>query len=357
MGEFGAGVASVNTPAAQEWLAAALPEAVPPFRSSIIAGGYSMVTSRVEDAAGNAWVLRQPPRGQSGGGAHDPHRESRTMGALADSAVPVPRLRIVGVEGDPLGACHVTDFVEGAVIAERSEAEAHLGEAGMRAATTNLVDVLAALHDVEPEAVGLGDLGPAADYNARQLKRWRTLAESLTDHPMAGVAERAAGLLSLGAELARRLPADTAGRIVHGDYRLGNTIVAPDGEIKAVLDWELVTRGEPLADLGMLLVYWDPPAVAMLGRPSPTGAPGALSMAEVVERYAAQSGRDVDSVDLYRGLASWRLACLTLRTAVRFEGGSSADGIRPEQFLSTCDVWQGLTDDCLRAVAGSAPHR
>ncbi|KAA1423056.1 phosphotransferase family protein [Mumia zhuanghuii] len=324
----------------EAWLARGLPEAVPPFRVERITGGYSMLTSRVIDSAGQVWVLRQPPRGQAGGGAHDPDRESRTMSALWETDVPVPRVRMTGTAEDPLGVpCHVTDFVDGFVVTGAAQAEQVFDAATLRVATTNLTTALAALHAVDPETVGLADLGPKENYNGRQIRRWGSILAAIAETASPEVTQHLAALRALGDVLARRLPTDTAGRLVHGDYRLGNTITAPDGTIRAILDWELVTRGEPLADLGSLLVFWDAPAEAMLGTPPPTTAPGSLRPDEVVETYVAATGASVDDLPLYRSLASWRLACLCLRTAVRFRAGAMGDDTDSGAFLRTTDLW------------------
>ncbi|WP_370617742.1 phosphotransferase family protein [Mumia sp. Pv 4-285] len=341
------------TPEAQDWLARALPEAVPPFHLVAITGGYSMLTSLMTDTAGNTWVLRQPPSGQSSGGAHDPFRESRTMAALWESDVPVPRVRATGTSDDPLGPCHVTDFVDGLVLTEAAQAQAALTPEALRVATTNLVEALAALHDVDPEAVGLGDLGPKENYNGRQIRRWHSILDTLAEAAAPEVSRRIPGLRAVGDDLARRLPVDTAGRLVHGDYRLGNTITATDGTIRAILDWELVTRGEPLADLGTLLVFWDPPIEAMLGTRVPTAAPGSISADEVVDTYVGETGADVSDLFLYRALASWRLACLTLRTAVRFGDGAGNSDADPLLFLRTCDVWTSLAREQLSVRTGA----
>ncbi|MDN5856750.1 MAG: phosphotransferase, partial [Actinomycetia bacterium] len=132
-------------------------------------------------------------------------------------------------------------------------------------------------------------------------------------------------------------------------YRLGNTITTPDGTIHAVLDWELVTRGEPLADLGLLLTYWDAPAEAMLGASSPTTAPGSLTPDEVIATYVNASGRDVTDLPIYRALSCWRLSCLSLRTAARVSDGAMNTAADPRPFLHTCDVWAELAREQLRA--------
>ena len=331
------------------WLVAGLPEAQPPFRLEPITGGYSMLTSRLIDESGRTWVLRQPPPGQSSGRAHDPARESRTMAALWDTPVPVPRVRMTGTADDPLGTpCHVTDYVDGPVLTDKADAERLLDSDSMRVATTNLTTVLAALHAVDPEQIGLSDLGPAENYNGRQVHRWNSTLERLRETDAPDVAGRVTALRVIGDELGTRLPADTSGRIVHGDYRLGNTITGTDGAIHAVLDWELVTRGEPLADLGLLLTYWDAPAESMLGASSPTTARGSLTPDEVVSTYVDASGRDVSALPIYRALACWRLSCMSLRTAARVGAGAMGTDSDPSPFLHTCDVWAEFAGEQLR---------
>ncbi|SNS13348.1 phosphotransferase family protein [Actinomadura mexicana] len=326
-----------------DWLRAGLPEADPPFAFDRITGGYSMLTYRMTDRAGHAWALRHAPAGHSGGRAHDAAREARAMAALRDTVVPVPRVRMTGGAADPLGVpCHVTDFVEGFVLDRAEQARRVLTAAGLRRASIEIVSVLAELHAVNPDAVGLGDLGPRADYNGRQLRRFRAVLADLEalDSPLDG--GRTARLDRLGAELADRLPRDAGGRIVHGDYRLGNAIIGADGSVRAVLDWELVTLGEPLADLGMLLNYWNPPPGAMLGVTVPTAAPGSVTEEEAIAVYARTSQADLGHLNLYRSLAAWRLACLCLRTAMRFGSGAMDDGEDPRRFASTTDHWTDL---------------
>jgi aminoglycoside phosphotransferase (APT) family kinase protein len=326
-----------------DWLDRGLPEAEPPFTFARIAGGYSMFTYRMTDRLGQQWAFRHAPAGHSEGRAHDAAREARAMSALWGTPVPVPRVRLTGTVHDPLGLpCHVTDFVTGHVVDRDEIARATLTPAALRQASTEIVTVLAALHAVDPDAVGLGDLGPRTDYTRRQLRRFGSVLAHLAAKNSPLEDGRTAQLMALGEELARRLPHDTSGRIVHGDYRLGNAIIATDGSVRAILDWELVTLGEPLADLGMLLGYWSPPAEAMMGITAPTALPGALADHEAIELYGATSGADLTELGLYRAFAEWRLACLCLRTALRFDSGAMNDGGEPHRFIATTDVWTDL---------------
>jgi aminoglycoside phosphotransferase (APT) family kinase protein len=320
-----------------DWLAQGLPEAEPPFTAERIAGGFSMLTYRVTDRSGNAWALRHRPAGRHDGGAHDTDREARAMAALHRTAVPVPRVRLVGAARDPLGLpCHVTDFVDGHVLADADAAVRLLDPAALRHASLEVVTTLAALHAVEPDEVGLGDLGPRGAYLRRQLHRWRSvIARSSSGE----AAPRAARLETIADELEGRMPRDDSGRVVHGDYRLGNTIVGSDGGIRAVLDWELVTLGEPLADLGLLAAFWNPPAEAMLGIRLATSAPGAASLDEALAHYAALAGADLDDFDFHYRMACWRVAGTALRALNRYRSGVMNDDFDTSRFVVACDAW------------------
>ena len=318
------------------WLTAALPEAEPPLRFTRIAGGFSMLTWRFEDQAGHSWVLRHRPPGTHQGRAHDTGREARAIGALGGTGVPVPRLRAVGTDDDPLGlSCHVTDFVPGHVLATVADASSYVTPAALSAATRDIVTALAALHAVDPDAVGLGDLGKRTGYVERQFRRWRGVVD--------GAASTGNGAVALfqttGDELLRRMPPDRPGGIVHGDYRLGNAITGEDGRIRAILDWELVTLGDPLADVGMMAAFWDPPADAMLGTRMPTTAPGAITLDEALDHYARQSGTDLAGIAFYQAFACWRLAATGLRALARYESGAMGESYDTSKFVTAATAW------------------
>ena len=310
----------IDVEAVTDWLMERVPGVQPPLSFSLIAGGRSNLTYRVSDAAGGAWVLRRPPRGTLLASAHDMGREHRIIAALARSPVPVPP--VVGLSPDDSvnGApFYVMDFVDGLVIRNPEEA-AKVGESIRWAAAESLVDTLVALHDVEPDDVGLGDLGRHDGYVERLLRRWRGQWEQSKGRDLPLVEE-------VAERLARDVPAPSRTSIVHGDYRLDNAIVAPeDGRVRAILDWELCTLGDPLADVGMLLMYWTEPGDEF--SPlfwAPTTAPGFPGRKEVAARYAAGSGRDLSEIDFYVALALWKAAVILEGVYARYAAGAYGD--------------------------------
>ena len=289
---------------------------------ALISGGKSNLTYRVACDAGEV-VLRRPPLGHVLPTAHDMVREHRVLQALDGTAVPVPRVLHLGSADGPLGVdFYVMERVLGHVCrnalppgyADGPEPRAAIGAA--------LVDVLADLHAVDPEAVGLEGFGRPAGFVERQLRRWsKQWDASKTDELPA--------LDELRAELVRTLPPQRAATIVHGDYRLDNTILHPTlpGRIVAVLDWEMSTLGDPLTDLGTLLAYWseaaDDAVVAAARVMAPvTAAEGFPSRAEIVERYATRTGFDVSGVEWYQAFAYFKLAVVCQGLAARAAGGA-----------------------------------
>jgi len=181
-----------------------------------------------------------------------------------------------------------------------------------------VVEVLAHLHGTDPDAVGLGDLGRREAYLARQLKRWRGQWEKSKTRELPAMEE-------VYTALQQAMPEQKGVSIVHGDYRLGNMLVTQDARIAAVLDWELCTLGDPLADVGYLLNNWLEPdesgPLAGAAALSPTAAPGFPSRAELLERYAELTGRDVSQVDYYRAFQYWRLAAIVEGVLARYLKG------------------------------------
>jgi aminoglycoside phosphotransferase (APT) family kinase protein len=298
------------------WFARHAPEVTAPLTFQIIAGGRSNLTYRVDDQAGRTWVLRRPPLGHVLATAHDMGREHRIISALAPTDVPVPP--VVGlcdddaVNGAPF---YVMDFVEGEVIRDRPAGEA-LGPDSRRRVGENLAEVLARIHRVDPDAVGLGDLGRREAYIERQLRRWHRQWEQSKQRELPVVDE-------VHDTLAANVPEQGPATIVHGDYRLDNCLVGHDGEIRAVLDWELCTLGDPLADLGLLLVYWGDAGdqIVPLGD-SATALEGFPTRAELVARYAAAAGRDLGDLNYYVAFGYWKLACILEGVYARFRAGA-----------------------------------
>jgi aminoglycoside phosphotransferase (APT) family kinase protein len=314
------------------WFEAHAPDVAPPLTFELIAGGRSNLTYRVTDTAGHAWVLRRPPLGQVLATAHDMGREHRIIAALAATDVPVAP--VVGLcEDDAVTGApfYVMGFVDGLVARDAAAAQALDVDARARAGD-QIPDVLARIHAVDPDAVGLGDLGRREGYVERQLKRWygQWQKSKTRDLPVVDEVHDA---------LAARVPEQGPAAIVHGDYRLDNCLLAPDGTIAAVLDWELCTLGDPLADVGLLLVYWTEP-----GDPHPalldasTTLEGFPPRAAVIERYAAASGRDVSDVDYFVAFGYWKLACILEGVYARYRGGVMGESSGFEGFAHQVEI-------------------
>ena len=318
-----------------------------PLEFDLVAHGRSNLTFIVTDAGANTWVLRRPPMGQVLASAHDMAREHRIIAALKDSGVPVPG--IVGmctdesVNGAPF---YVMDFVEGSILKSAEDTQPFSLDQ-RRAMSESLVDTMAVLHRVDPDEVGLGDLGKKSDYLARQLRRWtRQLAEgSDRDVPLFD---------DLATRLAAAMPAQQGSGIVHGDYRLDNCMIGPDNTVVAVLDWELCTLGDVLADLGGMLMWWgDPTATAHPMADVPTRADGFLNPDEVVSRYATMTDRDLSALPYYVSFQFWRLAAIIEGVRVRFAGGAMGDkdiGDESAGFEARIDALLHESDRILRTL-------
>jgi aminoglycoside phosphotransferase (APT) family kinase protein len=271
--------------------------------ASLITGGRSNLTYRVRLDGGTV-VLRRPPLGHVLATAHDMTREYRIISALAPTAVPVPQAIALCTDETVIGApFYLMSDVDGTVYRHRAQTDA-LGEEQRRRLAFDMIDTLAALHAVDPASVGLSDFGHPDGFLARQVRRWAGQLERSRSRDLPGIDE-------LHDRLAAAVPAASAVGIVHGDYRLDNLIVAADGRIAAVLDWEMATLGDPLADLGLLLTYWD--ALHRPGNPVADGVgaeAGFPTGAELIGRYAEVSGTDVAALDWYVGLGCYKLAVI-----------------------------------------------
>ncbi|HEY6731260.1 MAG TPA: phosphotransferase family protein [Solirubrobacterales bacterium] len=289
-----------------------------PLRFERIAGGHSNLTYRVTDTAGRNWALRRPPLGKRLGSAHDMGREFKVVLALGKTEVPVAP--VVGlcedesVNGAPF---YVMEFVEGPILRGLAEAEIFPGEGDRRAIGERVADTLVQIHAVDPDAAGLGDLGRKEDYVARQLHRWQGQWEKSKTRELEPIDR-------VHAALSARIPEQGPATIVHGDYRLDNMILSPSGEVAAVVDWELCTLGDPLADVGLLMAYWPERGqgdeVVALGMPANL-APGFPTQAEIAARYAEGSGRDLSNLGFYVALGYWKLAIILEGVYARYVAG------------------------------------
>jgi aminoglycoside phosphotransferase (APT) family kinase protein len=310
-------VPGINVAAVTAWIETNVPGAHAPFSFHPIAGGHSNLTYRLVDSNSESFVLRRPPLGHRLASAHDMGREHRIIHGLQNSAVPVaPALGFCDDESVNDAPFYVMGYVDGHVIRDRVTAESVLDIDARRTASESLVDTMAAIHDVNLEAVGLSDLGRHDGYISRQLRRWYGQWNAQKTRQLDSVDRVHDALLE-------RIPEQGPATIVHGDYRLDNCMVGDDGRVVAVLDWEICTLGDPLADLGLLQVYWTGPgddASAWTG--SASTAPGFLDRAQLAERYAAASGRDIAGLAFYVSFAYWKLACILEGVYARYLGGA-----------------------------------
>jgi aminoglycoside phosphotransferase (APT) family kinase protein len=321
-------VPGIDVGAVTSWLQSNVERATGPFTFDVIAGGHSNLTYRVTGSDGTRFVLRRPPLGHVLASAHDMGREHRILSGLQSSNVPVPPVEgfcdDISVNGAPF---YVMGFVDGHVLRDRDSSERALDTEAKRAnASRSLVDTMAAIHAVDLDAAGLGQLGRHEGYIERQLKRWYGQWNQGKTRELDAVDRVHDALLS-------RIPEQGPATIVHGDYRLDNCMVDSNGDVVAVLDWEICTLGDPLADVGLLQVYWNGPNdVAGAWSGTATAAPGFWDRRQLAERYAEVSGRDISQLDFYVAFAFWKLACILEGVYSRYLGGALGD--RPPEELA-----------------------
>ncbi|WP_420625027.1 phosphotransferase family protein [Candidatus Poriferisodalis sp.] len=309
--------AGIDAPAVSGWFARHVPQAAQPLRFELIAGGHSNLTYRVHCADGDSVVLRRPPLGHVLATAHDMSREHKIISGVGQTDVPVPRAIALCTDEDVNGApFYLMSYEEGAVLHSADESELVLGAERM-SLSRRVADVLAELHAIEPDDVGLGDLGRREDYLGRQMRRWTRQWEQSKTRELPIMDE-------LATELDARKPEQIGSAIVHGDYRLGN-MLSSAGDIVAVLDWELCTLGDPMADVGFLMNNWVAPDEQSAGTSAPTQAGGFAARSDMLDWYADASGRDVSKIDYYRAFSYWRLAAISEGVLNRYLRGVMAD--------------------------------
>lgn len=298
------------------WFAEHVGGVAPPLSFDLLAGGRSNLTFKVTDTSGRPWVLRRPPLGQVLATAHDMSREHRIISALGPTDVPVaPAVGLctdVDVNGAPF---YVMDYVDGHIVRDAAAAERFTPDQRRRTGRS-LVETLARIHAVDPDAVGLGELGRKEGYIARQLKRWYGQWEQSKTREVPDVDIAYERLLA-------GIPDQGPATIVHGDYRLDNCMVDDDGQVIAVLDWEICTLGDPLADVGLLMVYWADDDDEYSALPSAaTLLDGYPTRPELLDHYAEISGRDASLIDYYVAFGYWKLACILEGVYARYIGGA-----------------------------------
>lgn len=313
----------LDQPAVAAWMADQVEGLSGDVSFSLIAGGHSNLTYGAVDAAGHEYVVRRGPLGRSGGGAHDMSREYTVISALNGSVVPVPRAYALCQDEAVSGASfYVMGRVGGAVLDNTAAADNFLPDvAARRHAGEQIIDVMGDMHRVDIDEVGLGNAAKRADFLGRQMRRFRDMWERNKTRELPVMIE-------LADRLRDHAPQQRYTGIVHGDYRIGNVMIDDSGALAAVLDWELWTLGDVLADLGFLLNSWyepdDPnPLVFMEWPPTITGDFG--SRADALARYAERTGFDVSAIDYYRAFQHWRMAVLAEGVKKRYESAQMAN--------------------------------
>ncbi len=316
----------VDAAALGRYLAQALPgpDATEPLQVERIRGGHSNETFFITRGR-EQWALRRPPRGPLLPTAHDVAREYRVLRGLEQTNVPIPLPILLCEDSSVIGApFYLMERVQGVVI-RAALPPAFATEEARRAIGFAVIDRLTDLHAVDWQAVGLGDLGKPQGYLERQLRRWTGQLDASRNRPLPD-------LDAVTAWLQAHLPESPAATIVHGDYRLDNLMFAPDlpPRVVAILDWEMATLGDPLADVGYLLSFWREPGDPDMGALGDaawnvTAQPGFPTRAQLVERYAARTGRQMDHVAFYVALAIWKLAILLEGSYKRHLSGTTDD--------------------------------
>lgn len=334
----------LETAPATRWLAENVEGLTPPFTFDLIAAGGSNLTYSVADERGRRVALRRPPEGRRLATAHDVGREVRILKALAGSAVPVPEIfghcDDDGVIGAPF---YVMNFVDGLILRGREEA-AKLDRDACRRATESLIDVHVALHAIDVDEIGLGTLAKREGYVLRQLTRWRKQAErsKTRDVPL---------LEQLHETLVSRIPPERGPTaLVHGDYRFDNTVLGTNRNVIAVLDWELCTLGDPVADFCWSLLYWADPGDPYFFLNSPPTLHAAFDRRDdIAQLYAQRSGRDLDALPFFTTFGFWKMACIVEGVYARLQAGSGG-GMATENVAAVAD----RVDQLLEIAADAA---
>ena len=293
------------------------------LNAELIAGGRSNLTFLVYDDA-SKWVLRRPPLHGLTPSAHDMAREYRVVAALAGTTVPVAQAVTMSADDSVLGAPFgMVAYVPGRVVRSRAELDELGGPAEVSGCVDNLIQVLADLHAVDPAAVGLGDFGKPVGYLDRQVRRWGAQWQyvRVADDP------RDADVSRLHERLAQSVPAQSRTSIVHGDYRIDNTILDGDQPVvRAVVDWEMSTLGDPLSDAALMCVYRDPAMDLIIDAQAAWTSPVLPDADELAQRYSVVSEQPLDHWGFYMALGYFKLAVIAAGIDFRLRMAAESEG-------------------------------
>lgn len=335
-----------NVAEVESWIGDSVPTLKPPFKWTQLIGGHSNLTYKLTDQHGRKAVVRRPPEGELLPKAHDMSREWALISALEPTDVPVPA---------PLGFCespeitgtwfYVMGWVDGVALHGRVDVEAHIPVADRATTAFSLMDGLAALHQLDPDEIGLGTLGRKDGYITRQIRAWYgswtgSAEIALHDDPRAHEIKQ---------YLEDNMPDQGPARVVHGDCALHNVLVGDDFKIAAILDWEVATLGDPLADFAYALNSFPEDGSENSNPDATTSAEGFPTRAELAQRYTDQTGADLGRLDYYLAFNNWKTAAIIHGVRARYMAGAkSSAGVDLDALKSQVD--RGL-DQATRAIA------
>ncbi len=323
--------------AVEAWIKKNIKGLTPPFEWFRLEGGHSNLTYKLIDTQGNEAVIRRPPQGQLLPKAHDMSREWSLISALGPTPVPVPAALGFCESPKITGAWfYVMGCIDGRPLYNNEETLEWVPESKRRTMAHSFVDVLADLHDLDAIEIGLGDLGKHDSYVGRQLKTWyRSWTSSIEgaqmDDPRAHELQRF---------FLDNLPEQRKVHVVHGDYGLHNCLIGPNSTVAAVVDWEISTLGDPLADLAYALnSFPDPEDEIPIAPEAATNVPGMPTRSDLIQRYAKRTSRDISNIDYYYGFNRWKSACIVHGVYARYmQGNKSSEGVDLEHMRTRIEA-------------------
>ena len=328
--------------AVEAWIGQNTEGLEPPFQWIRLEGGHSNLTYALTDQNGNRAVVRRPPMGELLPKAHDMGREYSIISGLGPTKVPVPAAYGYCESPDVTGAhFYVMSLVDGRALFELEDALEYLDHDARGRVGLSFMDVLAALHSVDPDDVGLGALGKKEDYVGRQIRTWyRSWLASAE-----GASYDDPDLHELHDFLDARRPEQGPARVVHGDYGLHNCLISQSGELTAVLDWEISTLGDSMADFAYALNTWVEPGDELANKEnSPTLAEGFVGRPQLIDRYASQTGCDLTNLPYYVSFNHFKSACIIHGVYARYmQGQKSTEGVDLEYYRSRIGICIALS--------------
>ena len=323
--------------AVEDWVRQNVPEFTPPFDWIRLEGGHSNLTYQIDDQNGRSAVIRRPPQGELLPKAHDMSREWALIKALSTTNVPVPKPYGFCEDPDVTGAWfYIMGLIDGKPLYNSEDTQGLVPQSKRETLAHSFFDALADLHQVDPDAVGLGELGKRDSYVGRQIKTWyRSWTSSVSGANFDD--DRAH---TLQAYFLEHLPDQGPIRVVHGDYGLHNCLFGTDCTVAAIVDWEISTLGDPLADLAYALNPWPDPSDKRPSAPeSATSLKGFPPRSALAQRYADRTGRDLSNLPYYVAFNRWKSACIVHGVYARYmEGKKSTEGVDLETLRTRIDL-------------------